>query len=210
MKKATQERRDREREQHRNEILDAAERIFVQKGPSTTVEMIANEAQFAVGSLYNFFSGKDDIFQQVLLRISREAVEAFSGLFDRMADPPEQGISLLVGAWFDFHKQHGSFLHMAHVERYLSRRPLGEASTDLEQERLENRRQCEALLLRYFTLLSQSPAARPLAPEVMMDTFEGFLRMAHFHAMRDQRPRPVSLEPLKTYCTASLNALFLK
>ena len=210
MKKATQERREREREQHRNEILDAAEHVFVQKGPSATVEMIANEAQFAVGSLYNFFSGKDDIFEQVLMRISREAVEAFSGVYKKMASHPEKGIGVLVGAWYDFHKRHGSFLHMAHVERYLSRRPLGEVSNDLERERVENRRECEALLLRYFTLLSQSPLARPLPPEVMMETFEGFVRMAHFHAMRDHHPRPVSLEPLKAYCTSSLNSLFLK
>ena len=210
MKKATQERREREREQHRNEILDAAEHVFVKEGAAATVEMIANEAQFAVGSLYNFFSGKDDIFQQVLLRISRQSVDSFQSHYERMIDPPEQGIRVLVGAWFDFHKKHGSFLHMAHVERYLRRKPLGEVSTDEEREHLENRRQCEALLLRYFTLLSQSSAARPLPPEVMMDTFEGFVRMAHFHVMRDQHPRPVSLEPLKAYCTSALNSLFLK
>lgn len=210
MKNATRARRARERELHRDGILDAAERVFVREGSSATVAMIADEAQFAVGSLYNFFSGKDDIFGQVLLRISREAVVVFTDACRRASVIPEGGVGLLVGAWYDFHARHGSFLHLANVERYLCRRSPGGVPRDLEGERIANRKGCEALLLGYFTLLSRSPHSRQIDPGVMLEAFEGFVRMAHFHAMRDGPPGPASLDFLKARCTAALNSLFLK
>lgn len=207
MKKATLERREREREQHKNEILDAAERVFVQKGLSATVEMIANEAQFAVGSLYNFFSGKDEIFQQVLLRISRLGLETFQGLSLRMISSPVEGLRWLVVGRFAFHEKHGSFLHMARVENYLSG---SRGFEGIEKERAANRKECERLLHCYFEALSKEPAARGISPDVMQDTFSGFLRMAYFRAVRDQGAGPEMMKALEAYCISALEALFLK
>ena len=60
-------RKERERERHRREMLEAAERVFVRKGyHDATVEEIAQEAEFAVGTLYNFFKGKDDLYARVV------------------------------------------------------------------------------------------------------------------------------------------------
>jgi len=55
-------RRDRERERHRQEILEAAERVFVREGyHAATVEAIAREAEFGIGTIYNFFQSKEDL-----------------------------------------------------------------------------------------------------------------------------------------------------
>ena len=62
-------RKERERERHRAEILDAAERVFVSKGyQGATVEEIGQEAEFAVGTIYNFFASKEELFLEVLDR----------------------------------------------------------------------------------------------------------------------------------------------
>jgi TetR/AcrR family transcriptional regulator len=71
-------RKDRERERHRREIVEAAERIFARKGyHATTVEEIAKEAQFAVGTLYNLFKGKDELYRRVIEGFVQDFTERF-------------------------------------------------------------------------------------------------------------------------------------
>lgn len=105
-------RREREREQHRLEVLDAAERVFARDGyHGTTVESIAKEAEFAVGTLYNFFSGKDDLFAAVLFRIADELMEEMERDVLTRKDPAEA-----LGAVFDLRvkidAKHGDFFRL--------------------------------------------------------------------------------------------------
>jgi AcrR family transcriptional regulator len=61
-----QTRRDKERALHRRLILEAAESVFAQKGyHSATVQEIAEKAEFSVGSLYNFFENKRDLYCEI-------------------------------------------------------------------------------------------------------------------------------------------------
>ena len=58
----TTERKERERNLRREEILAAAERVFAQKGIiSTTIDDIAREAELGKGTLYNYFPSKEAI-----------------------------------------------------------------------------------------------------------------------------------------------------
>jgi len=52
----------------RKEILDAAKRVFEAHGyAATTMEAVAEEAQIAKGSIYNYFKSKHDLFRTVFL-----------------------------------------------------------------------------------------------------------------------------------------------
>jgi len=63
------ERREREKEQRRNDIIDAAERIFFSKGWSTaTMDDIAEEAELSKGTLYLYFKSKNELYQAINLR----------------------------------------------------------------------------------------------------------------------------------------------
>lgn len=74
-------RRERERDLSRQDILSAAERVFSASGfDAATMEAIAAEAGFSVGSLYNFFANKAELCRQVLEGIFREMVERFDTL----------------------------------------------------------------------------------------------------------------------------------
>jgi TetR/AcrR family transcriptional regulator len=56
-------RKEREHLARRNEILQAALKLFSQKGfQQTSISEIAKEAQFSIGSLYGFFKNKEDLF----------------------------------------------------------------------------------------------------------------------------------------------------
>src|SRR6516165_10265305 len=64
-----EERRLRQQDIGRSQLLDAAEEVFGRKGfHETTLREIAELAEFAVGSVYSFFENKDDLFRQIFLR----------------------------------------------------------------------------------------------------------------------------------------------
>ena len=63
------ERKEREKKQRRNAILDAAEKIFFQQGLfNTSMDSIAKEAEFSKGTLYLYFKNKEELYRAVLLR----------------------------------------------------------------------------------------------------------------------------------------------
>ena len=105
-------RKDRERERHRAEILGAAERVFARDGfHGTTVESIAKEAEFAVGTIYNFFNSKDDLYAEVLYRITDEFMEEMERDVLTVTDP-----AAALGAVFDLRvkldTKHGDFFRL--------------------------------------------------------------------------------------------------
>lgn len=105
-------RKERERESHRREILDAAETVFVRKGyHEATVEEIAREAEFAVGTLYNFFQGKDDLYAQVVGKIAQDFMEVFESQVLSLHDP-EQAIAALIELRLTHFDQHRGFFRV--------------------------------------------------------------------------------------------------
>ena len=64
------ERKERERERRRQQIIVAAKRIFKEKGfGRATMEDIAKEAELSPGTLYLYFKNKEDLYASLSLRI---------------------------------------------------------------------------------------------------------------------------------------------
>ena len=60
-------RRERERLARRQDILNAATKVFGEKGfHSATLDEIAQEAEFAKGTLYLYFESKEDILASII------------------------------------------------------------------------------------------------------------------------------------------------
>ena len=103
-------RKEREHLAHRQEILEAAEKVFVQKGYyRATIEEIASQAEFATGTIYNFFDSKDDLYQQVGVKIA----QAFMAKFEEEVlseDAPRDAIATLIRLRLvHFHEHRGFF-----------------------------------------------------------------------------------------------------
>ncbi len=63
------ERKEREKEQRRNDIIDAAERVFFEKGISAaTMDDIAEEAELSKGTIYLYFKSKEDLYLAIHFR----------------------------------------------------------------------------------------------------------------------------------------------
>ena len=71
-------RRERERNARRQAILQAAREVFARSGyHETTLEEIAREAEFGKGTIYNYFSSKEELFDGILLTLMDE-IEAMA------------------------------------------------------------------------------------------------------------------------------------
>jgi TetR/AcrR family transcriptional regulator len=83
---ATPRRREREKIRHRQEILDAARKICAARGlEGITVESVAREADFAVGSVYRHFRSKEELIELLVVDLAQP-------LFDELEVLPGSGI----------------------------------------------------------------------------------------------------------------------
>jgi TetR/AcrR family transcriptional regulator len=63
------ERKERERNRRRNDIIDAAEKVFMTKGfENATMDDVAEEAEFSKGTLYTYFQSKNELCLSIVLR----------------------------------------------------------------------------------------------------------------------------------------------
>ena len=68
VKTTTLLRKEKEKEQRRNIILDVAQQLFFSKKyDEITIEEIANKAQLAKGTLYLYFKSKEELYSAVAL-----------------------------------------------------------------------------------------------------------------------------------------------
>jgi TetR/AcrR family transcriptional regulator len=78
-----QQRRTQHQDLSRGQLLDAAERVFGEKGfHDASLKEIAELAEFSVGSVYSFFDGKDDLFRQMFLRRGAEFMVGLRAALD--------------------------------------------------------------------------------------------------------------------------------
>ena len=126
-------RKEREREQHRLEIVAAAERVFERDGYlGTTVEDIAKEAEFAVGTLYNFFGGKEELYGEVAAKTARDFMESFERVVLTKEDPEEAIGSLIELRLTHFEEHRGFFRVMLDAFRAGGQGPIPRLPASME------------------------------------------------------------------------------
>src|SRR5262245_7504278 len=104
-----EERRIRQQDVSRSQLLDAAEEVFGRKGfHETTLKEVAELAEFSVGSVYSFFESKDDLFAQIFVRRGEEFLPGMHEILDDGGDPVDQ-LHRLVDFEVGFVRQHPRF-----------------------------------------------------------------------------------------------------
>lgn len=70
-------RREREKAAHRQEIIEAAVRVFARKGFTVaTMDEIAQEAEFSKGAIYLHFANKEDLLSTILTDLLQNTIVA--------------------------------------------------------------------------------------------------------------------------------------
>ncbi len=111
------ERKEREKIQRRNSIIDAAEKIFFKEGiDQASMDQVAQEAELSKGTLYLYFKSKDELYRAIILRgfiiLKRKLKEA--------ALPQESGfqnVKAISEAYIRFSYEHlGYFNAILHYQ----------------------------------------------------------------------------------------------
>jgi AcrR family transcriptional regulator len=95
----------------RVEIRHAAERVFGTKGfGATKMADVAAEAGVGVGTLYNYFASKEEIFEEIFAGRSDE----FHALIERATDglPPIDQVAAIIRTSMEYLEQHGALFAM--------------------------------------------------------------------------------------------------
>ena len=84
--------------------MEAAQRLFLERGfGSVSMDELAEAAGVARRTLYNQFASKEEIFREMLLRVSRELERAFPPGIETQGDA-EKVLRLLARVILELHK----------------------------------------------------------------------------------------------------------
>jgi AcrR family transcriptional regulator len=172
----TTERREREARQRRQDILDAARKVFWQRGyAGATMPQIASEAELAPGTLYLYFPGKDVLYVELL-------VEGYDLLLPRLEKqalrtaPPADLARGLVEAFFGFAREYPEYFNIIF---YVLQRDSDECwRKDFPQKQMERLKAQEAACKQVAASVLDrihfdSPAGRTLTVDVIWSMLAG-------------------------------------
>lgn len=97
-----QERKEREKERRRQQIVVAAKRVFSEKGfNKATMEDIAKEAELSPGTLYLYFKNKEELYASLSVRILQYLHIRISHVINQQELDPWQKLDALKEVMFD-------------------------------------------------------------------------------------------------------------
>ncbi len=106
------ERREREKEQRRNDILDAAEKVFFARGINlATMDEVANDAELSKGTLYLYFKSKEELYSGITCR----ALTLLKSMFEEAVQKNKTGIekvSAIGEAYYRYSQKYADYFHM--------------------------------------------------------------------------------------------------
>ncbi len=113
-----QERKNREKERRRQQIVIAAKKIFSSKGfHKTTMEDIAKKAELSPGTLYLYFKNKDELFASLSMRLLHYLSIRINNIDLEVELNSKQRMEILKEAFIDVYKSDPLiFLNMFHLQ----------------------------------------------------------------------------------------------
>lgn len=169
------ERRAREKQARRRQIIDAARALLFEKGlEATSINQIAKRAELAVGTIYFYYSSKEELFaelQEEGLQLLMEEIHQATSVVD---DPKERLLSMAM-AYYDFSRDHKDYFD---IINYFLSSPKILLSSDLKQ-RVDQ--QIENILAFINATLAQGVGAGTFKEHAQES--RGVLMLAAFHGL---------------------------
>jgi len=99
------ERKEREKGRRRQQIMNAAKRVFSEKSfNQATMEDIAREAELSPGTIYLYFKNKEELFASLSLRILQYMNIRLAHVHDEKGLEPEEKIKLLKDVLYEVYE----------------------------------------------------------------------------------------------------------
>ena len=199
-------RRERQRQANRREILATAERVFAARGyAAATIESIADEAGFAAGTIYNFFSGKEALFLAVADRILDDIIERFNREVEPLRERPREAVTRYIALRLDELRRHEAFMHVYYPIRQQQRAAAGGcAPAECRQKFAEHVARVHAI---FAEGIRQGVLHAEPTPAQFSGMIEGTLRYFNHVWSREEKP-PTLRQGMKRLETCFLPLLW--
>jgi TetR/AcrR family transcriptional regulator len=120
------DRRQREKEQRKIEIIDAAERLFFSRGyEGVSMEDIARMVELNKATIYLYFENKETLFATIVLRGIEILQEKYTACMERQV-PGIVKVALMGQAYYQFSLEYPDYLRLIHFygsERFSRENP---------------------------------------------------------------------------------------
>ena len=120
------DRRQREREQRKAEIIDAAERLFFSRSyEDVSMDDIAREVELNKATIYLYFKNKETLFATIVLRGIRILKEKYTVCMENEV-PGIAKVVLMGQAYYRFSQEYPDYLRLIHfygTERFSRENP---------------------------------------------------------------------------------------
>lgn len=120
------ERRQREKEQRKTEIIDAAECLFFSRSyEDVTMNGIAREVELNKATIYLYFKNKETLFATIVLRGIHILEEKYLECMEKQA-PGIVKVALMGQAYYQFSQEYPDYLRLIHFygsERFSKENP---------------------------------------------------------------------------------------
>jgi len=111
------DRKERDKKLREADILKAAEHIFATKGyHNSAILDIAEEAQYAVGTIYLYFRNKQDLYLTLIERKTEELFTTIKEKVEKVNDPRAK-IRVLVEEQLSYFEENEDFFRIYFSER---------------------------------------------------------------------------------------------
>lgn len=105
----TAERKEREKQQRRNDIVEAAEKVFFSKGfENSTMDDVAEMAELSKGTLYLYFKSKEELFHEIANRGGELLEQYFKKAIKRKKNGLQK-VRAIGEAFIKFFKDHNEY-----------------------------------------------------------------------------------------------------
>lgn len=157
----------------REEILDAARKVFAERGfKGTTIADIAEEAGIALGTIYLYFASKDDVFAALNQRLNELILQATVAV--KPGKTVEETTRRYVGSIFQACGENRDLVRLV----VLNADPESAASKRMRKASQEGNKPLTAS----FTNGMRTGAVRQGDPAIMASLVSGVVRIAVYQA----------------------------
>ena len=128
-----EERKEREKKMRRQQMMDAAKKVFASKGfDRATIENVAEEAEFSPATLYLYFKSKDELLASLNLKMLQTLIDKMEHVRDQEGLSPKKKIIALEKALYEVYLTDP--LNVVNVLRFQSKENLRKLSPELASQ----------------------------------------------------------------------------
>ncbi len=154
-----QERKEREKEQRRLDILNAAEKVFFSKGvKNTTMDDVAGASELSKGTLYLYYKSKEELYLAITLR----ALDILKGKFQEAAEKGGTGLqkAFAVGeAFYRFSRERPDYFNA--ISYYESTDVRFDVADSMADQCSEHGQECLDILIDSIRIGQADGSIRP-------------------------------------------------